>query len=57
MESEVEEEIFMNLTADKLSPTQSSGVGVQEENKLGQESIGVGGVGAIFLLHINPNNE
>ena len=38
LESELEEEIFINLTGTKFSPWESSGVGVQEEKKLNDRS-------------------
>ena len=38
LESEFEEEIFINLTANKFSPHKSSKVGVQEEEKLIERS-------------------
>ena len=50
---EIEAEIFMKLTANKISPQESSGVGVQEKKKLNDRGVGgVKGVGGIFLLHI-----
>ena len=53
MSPEVEEEIFMKLTANKMSPKESSGVGVQENKKLNDRGVGgVKGVRGIFLLHI-----
>ena len=55
-ESEFEDEIFINLTANKFSPLESSGVEVQEENKLNDrsslESVELERVGASFLLQI-----
>ena len=38
MESDFDEEIFINLSANKFSPYDISGVGVQEEKKLNNRS-------------------